>query len=144
MNCKRSEVSGKRFWALASLLGAGEANNFFQNAFVHNYFPLCFLNERGKNVTPPELKIEARRAIEMHCDESLSDVMKLFNVDIVIAIGRFAEKRAKAVIKNFGLQNIEVVTISHPSPRNPASNKNWLSKTKQIILELDLLKYFSC
>lgn len=45
----------------------------------------------------------------MHCDESLSDVMKLFNVDIVIAIGRFAEKRAKAVIKNFGLQNIEVL-----------------------------------
>lgn len=57
LHCKRSEVSGKRFWSLASLLGAGEADIFFKNSFVYNYFPLCLLSGNGKNVTPPELKV---------------------------------------------------------------------------------------
>lgn len=57
LSCTRSEVSGKRFWELANVLGAGSPYHFFKHAFVHNYFPLCLLNSNGKNITPPELKV---------------------------------------------------------------------------------------
>lgn len=37
------------------------------------------------------------------CDETLITVLKLLKVDIVVGVGRFAEKRAQTVIKTTGL-----------------------------------------
>ena len=56
LECKRSEVSGRKFWGLFQEL-CGPPEVFFQHAFVHNYCPLAFLTATGKNVTPLEIKV---------------------------------------------------------------------------------------
>ncbi|KAK9509487.1 hypothetical protein O3M35_006795 [Rhynocoris fuscipes] len=140
--CNRSEVSGKRFWELANVLGGGSAELFFKNAFVYNYFPLGLLNSNGKNITPPELKADVQKKIEQLCDETLSDILCLLQVKIIVGIGRFAEKRAKNVCTE-KQHACKVVFISHPSPRNPASNRDWLSATKRLIIDYNLAHYFS-
>lgn len=55
--CKRIEVSGKRFWSLAQHLSENNPYNFFSNSFVYNYFPLVLLSTTGKNITPADLKV---------------------------------------------------------------------------------------
>lgn len=54
--CDKSEQSGQRFWGLMQDL-CGEAENFFNNCFVHNLCPLAFFHAKGKNITPAELKV---------------------------------------------------------------------------------------
>ncbi|XP_014240783.1 single-strand selective monofunctional uracil DNA glycosylase-like isoform X1 [Cimex lectularius] len=143
LDCKRREVSGKRFWSLVELLGDGSPHDFFRNCTVHNYFPLCLLSGKGKNVTPPELKTAVQKEINEMCDQSLVNVISLLDIEIVIAVGRFAEKRAQIIKERFQLP-IRVCYISHPSPRNPESNKNWLLSTKDLLLnKYGLLKLFS-
>lgn len=53
--CTRSEVSGRRLWGLFKDL-CGSPENFFQNAYMHNYCPLAFLDAKACNITPAELK----------------------------------------------------------------------------------------
>ncbi|KAL1122807.1 hypothetical protein AAG570_003133 [Ranatra chinensis] len=141
--CRRSEVSGKRFWSLARLLGASEAEVFFRHCFVYNYFPLCLIGSHGKNVTPPELKAAVQRSIESACDSALCEVISLLNVKVVIGIGRFSEKKALNVVSRAGLNDVKVLFLPHPSPRNPATNKDWLTTTKQLIIDYDLAQYFA-
>lgn len=57
LNCKRSEVSGKRLWNLIKELSKNDPNVFFKHCFVHNYCPLAFLSKSGLNVTPADLKV---------------------------------------------------------------------------------------
>jgi single-strand selective monofunctional uracil DNA glycosylase len=56
LECKRSEVSGRRFWGLFQNL-CRDPDIFFQQAFVYNYCPLAFMTSTGKNITPTELKV---------------------------------------------------------------------------------------
>jgi single-strand selective monofunctional uracil DNA glycosylase len=56
LECKRSEVSGRKFWGLFQNL-CRDPDMFFQQAFVYNYCPLAFMTSTGKNITPPELKV---------------------------------------------------------------------------------------
>lgn len=42
------------------------------------------------------------------CDKSLSDVISLLQINTIIAIGKYAEKRSHEVIKNFKLNNVKV------------------------------------
>lgn len=53
--CKRSEVSGKRFWSLFKDI-CETPENFFKNSFVYNYCPIAFMDANGKNITPAEMK----------------------------------------------------------------------------------------
>lgn len=57
--CDRSEQSGQRFWGLMQDL-CGDAENFFQNCFVHNLCPLAFFHSSGRNITPAELKVKKK------------------------------------------------------------------------------------
>lgn len=57
LNCKRSEISGKRFWEFAKEISRNDPNIFFKNTFVHNYYPLALLNDKGNNLTPSDLKV---------------------------------------------------------------------------------------
>lgn len=57
LNCKRSEVSGKRLWDLFIELSEGDPYKFFKHSFIHNYFPLALMNKNAKNITPAELKV---------------------------------------------------------------------------------------
>lgn len=47
------------------------------------------------------------------------------------------------IVLKKGFVNLQVVFISHPSPRNPSSNRDWLNKTKNLIIDSDLAKYFA-
>lgn len=55
--CDRSEQSGQRFWGLMQDICGDQAENFFQNCFVHNLCPLAFFHTSGRNITPAELKV---------------------------------------------------------------------------------------
>lgn len=59
-DCKRSEVSGRKFWELFKEI-CGDPDTFFQNCFVYNYCPFAFLAQTGKNITPSELKVCVRK-----------------------------------------------------------------------------------
>ncbi|RZF44591.1 hypothetical protein LSTR_LSTR001349 [Laodelphax striatellus] len=140
-DCKRVEVSGKRFWAFAQHLSNGNPAVFFRNSFVHNYFPFVLMTESGKNVTPADLKPAEQKELESLCDESLCSVIDLLKVETIIAIGRYTEKRVKAVLRKTP-KNVDVVYMMHPSPRNPKSNQEWMSTAINCLRENDLLKYF--
>lgn len=143
-NCKRSEVSGKRFWDLAKILSEGDPNSFFRNCFIYNYFPLSLLTATGKNLTPADLPNHVQASVHGMCDEALCDIVIRLKSKIIVAIGRFAEKRAIAAFKRKPkFASIKVVFISHPSPRNPRSNKNWVENTKCQLESLHLLDWFS-
>lgn len=51
----KKEVSGDRLWGFFSQL-SGEPEVFFKYSFVCNYCPLAFMNDRGLNVTPSDIK----------------------------------------------------------------------------------------
>ncbi|XP_028038648.1 single-strand selective monofunctional uracil DNA glycosylase isoform X2 [Bombyx mandarina] len=55
-DCKRTEVSGKRFWGLFKNL-CGEPNNFFESSFVYNYLPEQWMKNNGCNLTPGDFKV---------------------------------------------------------------------------------------
>ncbi|XP_043273234.1 single-strand selective monofunctional uracil DNA glycosylase [Venturia canescens] len=137
--CRRSEVSGKRFWNLFHEL-CHTPDNFFRHSFLQNYCPVALMDAAGRNITPAELKGLEQRTLQFLCDEALLAVVKLLGVEIIVSIGRFAEKRARAALDRAGL-SVNVLYIPHPSPRSP-SNVNWVEKTADKLRELNLLRFF--
>jgi len=59
------------------------------------------------------------------CDEALYRVIKLYDCQHIIALGRVVEARAKKVVKHFNLENVSVKFMVHPSPASPAANSGW-------------------
>lgn len=53
--CKRSEISGRRFWKLFKDMCI-TPDFFFQNSFIRNYCPVALMDSTGRNITPAELK----------------------------------------------------------------------------------------
>uniref|UniRef100_A0A0C9RNR1 Smug1_2 protein n=1 Tax=Fopius arisanus TaxID=64838 RepID=A0A0C9RNR1_9HYME len=53
--CKRSEVSGRRFWELFKGLCC-TPEIFFRHSFLRNYCPVALMDAAGRNITPAELK----------------------------------------------------------------------------------------
>lgn len=62
LNCKRTEVSGTKFWGLIRQI-CGCPEKFFKHCFVYNICPLAFLSKSGANVTPAEIKVQ----VELFC-----------------------------------------------------------------------------
>ncbi len=56
LDCKRSEPSGQRFWSFFSQL-CGTPDRFFREAYVHNYCPVAYMDFKGKNITPVDMKV---------------------------------------------------------------------------------------
>lgn len=133
LNCKRSEVSGKRLWELIKTLSNNDPFVFFKECFVYNYLPLAFLGISGLNITPPDLKVginssclifrhfvsriikcdvffqsDDQATLNSICDEFLLRTVKLLNVRIIIALGRYVEKRANDVFLANGIRDIRV------------------------------------
>ncbi|KAH1014450.1 hypothetical protein HUJ05_012313 [Dendroctonus ponderosae] len=112
----RKEPSGDKFWGFWAAR-CGTAASFFQNAFVHNYCPLAFMESSGRNVTPSDMKFqEERKALESACDTHYLEVIKLMRPEKIVAIGRYIEKRTLTVLKRAHL-NVKVLCLPHPSPR---------------------------
>ncbi len=119
--CHRSEVSGRRLWELFRER-CGTPDRFFERFFVVNYCPLLFLDADGRNLTPDKLKSGERAPLLEACDSALLRCVEHIGPSRVIGVGNFAEERAREILKGSGVQ---VGKILHPSPANPAANKNW-------------------
>lgn len=117
----RSEVSGQRLWGWArDRFGTPEL--FFSKFWVHNTIPLVFMGETGRNITPDKLSKAERDPLFAAADRGLRATAELIEPAGVIAIGAFAERRAKAAFKKYDLP---IVRILHPSPASPKANRGW-------------------
>ncbi len=140
LDCQRSEVSGRRLWALfAGKFGTAE--KFFASHFVLNYCPLLFLAESGenrvRNLTPDKLKKSEREILFAACDKNLSGIIKILKPEFVIGIGNFAYERALEALDGL---DVKISKILHPSPASPQSNKDWDKKVSLQLLESGVWK----
>ena len=121
LDCRRSEVSGRRLWSFfAAQFGPPEV--FFAEHLVMNYCPLAFIETTGRNRTPDKLTPPERAALFAVCDAHLLEIVRVLCPDWLIGIGDFAFKRAQELFHHGPPQ---VGRILHPSPANPAANRDW-------------------
>jgi len=121
LECRRSEVSGRRLWGWAQSLFTSP-ENFFRSFFVANYCPLQFLEASGRNLTPEKLAPADRRPLLEVCDRALRRTVDLLRPGLVVGVGAFAEKRAREALGDDGPT---IGRILHPSPASPAANRGW-------------------
>jgi single-strand selective monofunctional uracil DNA glycosylase len=124
--CPRSEVSGRRLWSLARER-FGDARNMIGHWFVANYCPLLFLDGEGRNITPDKLAAADRATLFPICDRHLAALLAALRPRWAVGVGTFARQRLEAVAGPLG---IEVASIPHPSPANPAANRGWARKAR--------------
>lgn len=120
-DCPRSEVSGARLWGWARDL-FGTPDHFFSRFFIANYCPLAFLEESGRNRTPDKLPATEREPLFGICDRALQKTVEYLRPNLVVGVGAFAEKRARAALID---TTVRVGRILHPSPASPAANRGW-------------------
>ena len=110
----------------------GTAERFFERVFVANWCPLVFMDESGRNRTPDKLPAEERAPLFRACDEALQRVAAVLQPSLVIGVGGFAEKRARAAL---GTQ-ARIGCILHPSPASPRANRGWERQLEERLEEL--------
>ena len=132
--CERSEVSGSRVWGWArDRFGTPEL--FFSRFFVTNYCPLLFMEETGRNRTPDKLSSAERAALLSACDEALRAVVEALDPDIVVGVGAWATKRARAALGEGGRP---IGTVLHPSPASPKANRGWAPQAESDLRALGI------
>lgn len=131
-DCPRSEVSGARLWGWARERFV-RSERFFERFFVINYCPLCFMEESGRNFTPDKLPAAEREPLFNACDFALREMVEVLQPRIVIGVGAFAEKRARAALEGM---SIDVGLILHPSPASPAANRGWATQAEAALRDL--------
>ncbi len=120
--CKRSEVSGRRLWGWVQKQ-FGTPETFFSECFVLNYCPLIFLEDSGRNRTPDKVPNSEMAPVETACLHHLQQVIALLDPEWLVGVGAFAETKFRAAVSPNSARKI--TKISHPSPANPAANKDW-------------------
>ncbi len=124
----RREGSGKRLWGWAEQKFT-DADTFFDEIFVHNYCPLLFLHEAGRNIVPEKLAKAERTELFRPCDRALQGIVAAISPEVVIGVGKFATGRAEVALAG---QNVEVDRVLHPSPANPLANKDWAGQVEPV------------
>jgi len=119
--CSRSEVSGRRLWGLFAAR-FGDPQVFFQEHFVLNYCPLAFLEESGANRTPDKLPAAEKGKLFDACNRHLARFISLLDPKFVIGVGNFAANQARQALAN---SPVRIESVLHPSPANPAANRDW-------------------
>ena len=127
--CRRSEVSGTRLWGWARAR-FGVPAQFFQRFYVHNYCPLSFMEESGRNFTPDKLSAREQAALFEVCDAALARMVELLAPRYLIGVGHFAETRLRKALSGTGLP---ILRIPHPSPASPAANRDWAGGVEQAL-----------
>ncbi|MBI4552260.1 MAG: single-stranded DNA-binding protein [Candidatus Latescibacteria bacterium] len=131
-NCRRSEVSGRRFWGwVKGRFGTPE--RFFARFYVYNYCPLLFMDEAGRNLTPDRLPVADRDPLFLVCDRALRQVVEDMRPSLVVGVGGFAEGRARKVLHDL---NLRIGCLLHPSPANPHANRDWDRIADRVFEEL--------
>ena len=133
-DCERSEVSGSRLWGWARDR-FGSPSAFFSRFFVINYCPLVFLEETGRNRTPDKLSAKERQALLPVCDHALRAAIDLLDPRLVVGVGAWATKRAKAALQG---ENLPIGTVLHPSPASPKANRGWAPQAESELRELGI------
>jgi len=129
--CPRSEVSGRRFWGLfADKFEQPEA--FFAGHFVVNYCPLAFLEDTGRNRTPDKLPAVEVNPLEEICNAHLVKVVEILQPEWLVAVGGFAEKKARELL---GKSAVKIGRVLHPSPASPAANRGWAEQAEKQLRE---------
>ena len=126
----RSEISGRRLWGLFASRYPS-APDFFADHLVLNYCPLAFLESSGRNRTPDKLPTSETVALYTACDRHLRAVVEILKPEWVIGVGRFAGVRIKRLFDGGGPKN---EFILHPSPANPAANRDWAKTVTQRLM----------
>ena len=134
LNCKKSEVSGRRLWGLFAERFES-AETFFKDHFVANYCPLVFMEDTGRNRTPDKLPAEERKELEKVCDQHLRELVEILDPVWLVGVGGFARKRAEEALCNM---DIKIGTILHPSPASPAANRGWAEAATKQMLEQNI------
>jgi len=129
--CQRSEVSGKRLWGLFAARYIA-AEKFFAEHLVMNYCPLSFIEGSGRNRTPNKLTASEQAALFSVCDDHLRTIVAVLEPEWLIGVGDFASKRAAQVFQN-GPPRLG--RIPHPSPANPAANRNWAEAAARCLIQ---------
>ena len=135
-DCPRSEVSGRRLWSWAKdTFGTPEA--FFERFFVANYCPLVFMEgPNGRNRVPEKLPRAEREPMYAACDRALRRTVELLGPRYVIGVGKFAEKKARAVV---GDLDVTIASVPHPSPASPLANRGWAPLMTKALTEAGVL-----
>lgn len=128
--CERREVSGTRFWGWAQARFR-TPRAFFTRFGVLNYCPLCFIEPgaggNARNRTPDKLAPAERAALFAVCDAALVACCKVLEPEIVIGVGDFAHRRAKAALP----PSFRVERVLHPSPASPVANRGWAEQAER-------------
>ena len=132
--CTRSEVSGARLWGWARDL-FGTPERFFARFFIANYCPLAFMESTGRNRTPDKLPISERKTLLEICDRALRRTVEHLHPDLVVGVGVFAERRARATLGEAG---VRVGRVLHPSPASPAANRGWSERATRELRALGI------
>ncbi|XP_054745917.1 single-strand selective monofunctional uracil DNA glycosylase [Anastrepha obliqua] len=135
--CSIEEPSGVRIWSLFKKLAGGSLNTFGRQCFVHNFCPLIFYDNAGRNITPSELKGDYKEKIGKECLDVLDLELDLVKPEILVAVGLYMYGM---VSRSRHAKDLKIYKLPHPSPRS-LNNQNWPEKAEQLLLELDLVKY---
>ncbi len=99
------------------------------------------MSETGKNLTPPDLGVQAKQTVFQMCDEAMKAILVLYKVQHIVGIGRFAEDRAKRVVQSSKLP-IRVHFMVHPSPASAIANKGWNALAERSLTDANIMEYF--
>ena len=130
----KEEVSGTRLWGLLAN-EYGSAESIFKSVFLLNHCPLMlFSGERATNITPDKITGPTTQALLERCDEHLREVVDIVQIERVIGVGRYSEKRALNALSGI---DISVTTCWHPSPASPLANRNkgedWKKNVRNVL-----------
>jgi single-strand selective monofunctional uracil DNA glycosylase len=114
-----------------------EAPQFFEEHFVVNYCPLAFIEESGLNRTPHKLPKAEVAELFAACARHFRPVIDVLESAGVIGVGGFAMKRAQEIP---GSDRVKIGAIPHPSPANPAANRNWAEAATEALRKLQVWK----
>lgn len=145
LECKRSEVSGKRMWGLFEQR-FGTSKAFFAEHFVANYCPLVFMDQGARNLTPDKLPAREMSQLAQECDRHLEELIRILKPVYLVGVGQFAEQclRRVAALEGSGLagsgpgvsaQIPIILRILHPSPASPAANRGWSQAVEKTLVE---------
>jgi single-strand selective monofunctional uracil DNA glycosylase len=100
----------------------GPPEKFFARHFVVNYCPLAFMGARGENRIPERLPAAEAEPLFQICDAHLRAVLEILRPKWIVGVGAFAAERAQNAACGLA---VKAGRILHPSPANPAANRDW-------------------
>lgn len=116
INCRRSEVSGRRLWSFLKRRFSADCMEMRESILVYNYCPLVFMSSSGANVTPDKLPEQEREALFGLCDTALMQAVGVLKPRVICAAGAIVGERCTRVFKD---GDIPIAILQHPSPASP-------------------------